>query len=356
MIHIIAGTRPEFIKIAPIVWELQKEEIDYRLIVTGQHFDRAMGAERLKEFGIEWDYHFGINASDLSKLMNVLNEFLDHTRPDVVLVQGDTNTGLAGALTAHNLGIPVAHVEAGYTSRNWDMPEERNRFLIDSIASYCYCPTDSATINLKTRKSFHYAPDYQEIYFTGNTIIDIIKHFENQLGDVGPEMIMTLHRPENVDNVETFQGILNGVSTVAKNKIVQYYLHPRVRKLYFSKPKQKKLVNIPSNVHINDPIPIYKDMLTLIKNAKLIFTDSGGILEEAFYFQIPLIQIREKTERPEVLRYNTSLTSGNSPELIFDAWQTLQRPHIKKYTEMKNLFGDGTASKKIVAHLKEVLK
>lgn len=344
MICIIAGTRPEFIKLAPVILELQKRKIDYTFISTGQHYDKFMRDIFLDEFHIKPDVNLGVHDSDLSKLCMMLQYPLKDLKPEIVLVQGDTNSALAGALVAFNNNIKIGHVEAGYMSFDWDMPEEKTRGMIDTIADYAYAPTETAKMNLCIKKAYGYSNQEQQIMMTGNTIIDAIN-----LVDIIPfkekiDALLTLVRPENT-TPEALQKIMKALENTGL-KTIWWHIHPRARN--FLSPFE-----IPDNIIVKRPIP-YGQILGELQSVEYLFTDSGGMLEEAYYFNTKCVQIRKSTERPEVLGYNTTLSHGHEVTQILDAWARLKLPKIKWQGE-NNIFGDGTASVKIVDHLESVL-
>jgi len=345
LICIVAGTRPEFIKLAPVLIELQKRNIGHQFIATGQHYDKFMKDIFLDEFHLKPDINLGVHNSNLSKLCMMLQYPIKNINPDVVVVQGDTNSALAGALVAFNNNIKVGHIEAGYMSYDWDMTEEKSRGIIDTIADYAYAPTETAKMNLHIKRAYGYSNQGQKIILTGNTIIDAI-----QLIDViqptfkNVDALLTLVRPENT-TLKALQKIMKAMEKTGLKKIL-WHIHPRFRNFV-------KDLEIPHNIELREPVT-YGQILGELQNVEYLFTDSGGMLEEAYYFDIKCIQIRKSTERPEAMGYNAALSHGNEVTQILDAWARLKLPKINWQGE-NNVFGNGTAGKKIVDHLESVI-
>lgn len=297
----VVGARPNFIKIAPLIAEMQRRGLSYRLIHTGQHYDCAMNDVFFEELEIPSpDVNLEIGSASQARqtgeaLIKLEQELLDH-RPDLVIVVGDVNSTLAGALAAAKLSIPVAHVEAGYRSYDRNMPEEINRVLVDQISEYLFAPTRDAVENLLAE-----GVSANRICHVGNIMAEtLIRNMEKISARGKPQEIglqpreyavATIHRPENTDNKESLTNIL---AAFCKSPLpVIMPLHPRTKQAI----KDYGLGNmLKGRFRTTEAMP-YIDMLSLIQNARLVLTDSGGIQEEACIFNTPCLTIRNNTER-----------------------------------------------------------
>jgi UDP-GlcNAc3NAcA epimerase len=351
----IVGARPQFVKLSPILKSIQKHnqspfqiKIEEILIHTGQHYDENMSRVFFEEFNLKApDYHLGIGSlsqpEQTAEILKHCSFVLAKEKPDVVVVYGDTNSTLGGALAAAKLNLPIAHVEAGIRSFNKKMQEEINRILADHISSFLFCPTQTAVENLK------HEGVTKGVCFAGDVMYDAIlqnipfaeKH-EGILKQIGiaPQkyFIATVHRAENTDAPEKLSAILNGLQDVAKKIApVVIPLHPRTRNRL-----ETLRVSI-SGLIVIEPLS-YLEMLVLLKNAKGILTDSGGLQKEAYFLQIPCVTLREDTEWVETLDTGWNVLAGfDSKKIVESLMQVLESPK-------KNLplFGDGNASDKIV--------
>jgi len=267
-----------------------------------------------------------------------IEKILNKEKPDIVLVEGDTNTVLARALATSKLMIKVGHVEAGLRSHDRAMPEEINRTLTDHISDYLFAPTEKAKENLLKE-----GMDPNKIFVTGNTIVDAILQnitlIEDNSSNAADYFLATLHRQENVDKKERLRKIINGLELVAqelKTPII-YPVHPRTT-------KKIKQFNIPiKRIKLIKPQG-YLEFLKLLSKAKLVFTDSGGIQEEACILKVPCVTLRYNTERPETIEVGSNVLAGAEPESIFEKARLM----LNKNRNWKNPFGDGKAAKKIV--------
>lgn len=324
---LIAGARPNFIKIAPLIWEIKqrqsKEKIDYFLIHTGQHFDSNMSGLFLTELEIEAPYlnlgvGSGSHAQQTAKIMVRLERPLKKIRPDLVVVVGDVNSTLAGALTAAKMGLKLAHIEAGLRSFDRRMPEEINRIVIDHLADYLFTSCREADENL-SREGI--SPE--KIYFVGNIIIDTLVRFKEkatalafheQFGlEVKKYGLMTLHRPSNVDEPHQLKEILLAAEEIAKHLPLLFPVHPRTRKMIDQFSQKDKRDS--SSLILTPPLG-YLEFLSLMINAKLVLTDSGGIQEETTFLQIPCLTLRENTERWITIKEGTNRLAGTKKEKI----------------------------------------
>ena len=358
----MVGTRPEVIKIAPVLQEFKKDSryICY-LCNSGQH--KEMMQQSLHDLDITADFDLAVmtQSSDIfslsSELFNKVGRILKEVQPDLIFVQGDTATVLISSICAYLRKIPIAHIEAGLRTGNLysPHPEEGNRKMVAAISDFHFAPTDVAAHNLKNE-----GIDSSRIYVTGNTVIDTVKENDNKgvyshsfLDDKtrlflsqGKKMILvTSHRRENLEL--GLDNICKAIISISKKYsdlfiVFPVHLNPIVRKKVFS-----YLSNLP-NVLLLEPLP-YHLFLTYIKHSYLLMTDSGGIQEEAPYFDKPVLVLRENTERPEGLRAGTSKLIGVMEEEIkkkFDEVYT-NKELYESMAKAKNPFGDGSASKRI---------
>lgn len=351
-IAIILGTRPEIIKMSPIIHQLERENKSFVLIHSNQHYSAEMDSVFFKELKLPLpDYNLEVHnmthGASVGTMLIKLEAILLAEKPDWVLVEGDTNTVLAGALAASKLGISVGHIEAGLRSYDRTMPEEINRIVADHVSDALFCPTEN-----QRKILINEGVEENKIVVTGNTIVDAVS-INLELSKKEPfysryteqfYYVLTLHRPSNVDIKETLQTLLSTLAALAKENdtVVFFPIHPR------TKFKLSELhVSIDQSViKLIDPLP-YLEMLAILKNAKVIFTDSGGIQEEACILRVPCITLRNNTERPETIEVGANVLGGISEETIKAAFK-------KMSTSTKlwiNPFGNGHAASKILAHL-----
>jgi len=351
---IILGTRPEIIKMSPVIRQLEHQELDYFILHTGQHYSYSMDRLFFEELDLpepkyNLDVGSGTHAEETAKMLTGVETILVEEKPDVVLVEGDTNSVLAGALAAVKLGIKVGHVEAGLRSYDRGMPEETNRVLTDHMSDFLFAPTEGARRNL-LREGL---PD-SKIFVTGNTIVDVavqnsglLNNPSDTLDDLNAEgndyFLVTAHRQENVDNRERFQGILDGLRLIRDEFGLPliYPIHPRAKK------KISEFALNSEGITLMEPVG-YLRFLRLESKAKLILTDSGGIQEEACILGVPCVTLRDNTERPETLEVGSNVLAGTRPEEIVK----MTRLMLGKSKSWKNPFGDGEAGRTIVEILR----
>jgi UDP-N-acetylglucosamine 2-epimerase (non-hydrolysing) len=348
---IILGTRPEIIKLSSLIRLLQKNQSDFYIIHSNQHYSKEMDEVFFDELELpKPKYNMEVGSLDHNEMIEQIRTkteaILASDKPDIIYVQGDTNTALAGALAGANLNIKVAHIEAGLRSYDKTMPEENNRITIDHKAAYLFAPTQKAADILKDE-----AIDETKIHVVGNTIVDavyenlsIAKEKIDILTDLNLKtkeyFLLTLHRPSNVDEEKPFSNILEALSEI----YIQYKLpiifpvHPRTKKQL-----EKFEFVLPEGIKEIEPIG-FLEMLQLEKNAKLILTDSGGIQEEACILQVPSVTLRFNTERPETLEVGASILAGTDKNQIIKATKDM----IIKDTNWPNPFGDGKSAEKII--------
>jgi UDP-N-acetylglucosamine 2-epimerase (non-hydrolysing) len=352
MVASVVGTRPEIIKLAPVVKACIKTNIRNEIVHTGQHYSYELDSLIFEDVGLLRPSHnlgigSGTHAEETAKALVGLEALFKKLKPSLVLVQGDTNSALAGALAASKLHIPVGHVEAGLRSFDRRMPEEKNRVLTDHLSDLLFAPTRTSYRNLTSE-----GIPSERISLTGNTIVDAVKmglHLaETRAKEKGatyalPDedfLLLTLHREENVDDLETLRKIVQGVSRVSWNlgKKTVFPAHPRT----IGKLKQFG-IDVPDSVRLIPPVG-FLDFLTLERNADLILTDSGGVQEEACILQVPCLTLRENTERPETIEIGANYLAGLEPDRIVQGADIM----INKSRDWNNPFGDGNAGAKIV--------
>lgn len=349
----IIGARPQFIKAAVVSKAFKEHNINEVLVHTGQHFDQNMSQIFFEEMGIpapNYNLHIhGLSHGAMTgQMLEKTEEILLKEKPDFVLVYGDTNSTLAGALAAVKIHIPVIHIEAGLRSYNMQMPEEVNRILTDRISSILFCPTDTAVANLQSEG---YDKINAKIVNSGDVMEDSATFFNevaktrsnilNQLGlKTNSYILATIHRAENTDNPDKLLGIFNALEKINKDIPVILPLHPRTANIL----KQK---GIQTDIQIIEPVG-YLDMTILTSNASMILTDSGGLQKEAFFFNRFCITLREETEWVELVDNGYNFLAGSDTEKIIQAFQTIKnREFIKKH----NFYGGGKASENIANYL-----
>jgi UDP-N-acetylglucosamine 2-epimerase (non-hydrolysing) len=356
-IAIIVGTRPEIIKMSPIIRECCRLNLDYVLVHTGQHYSYAMDGVFFEQLALpQPQYNLnvgsGSHAEQTGRILMGVEPVLQKECPDVVLVQGDTNTVLAGALAAAKLHIRVGHVEAGLRSYDKSMPEEVNRVLTDHCSDLLFAPTEQARKIL-----FEEGIPQKQIFLTGNTIVDAVSHnirlaekHNHVLDDLGLKkqeyFLVTMHRQENVDDRHRFQSILKGLNDLQKKYDIPviYPVHPRS-----SKKIQEFQLDAPG-VTLVEPMDFF-DFLNLEQHARVVLTDSGGVQEETCVLGTPCVTLRSNTERPETLAVGSNLLAGTYPENIVNCTSVM----YTKKTSWENPFGDGTSAKKIIQILRDVV-
>ena len=346
---VILGTRPEIIKMSPIIRELQRRGLDFYVLHTGQHYSYNLDRVFFEQLNLpkpkyNLEVGSGTQARQTGKILKGVEKVLLKETQNIVLIQGDTNTVLGGALAAAKLHIKVGHVEAGLRSYDRRMPEEINRVVADHCSDYLFAPTNvSRDILLRE------GVPPNKIYVTGNTVVDALcqnlKLAERRTGilpeldlEPGEFFLATLHRQENVDNHINLKSIIKGLELISKhyNLPVVYPIHPRTRKAISELGLDPKL-------KIIDPQD-YLSFLLLEKHAKLILTDSGGVQEEACIQGVPCVTLRENTERPETVEARANLISGVKPEDILEKTETM----LKRKRNWQNPYGDGHSAEKII--------
>jgi len=349
-IAIILGTRPEIIKMSPVIRELESQEKEYFILHTGQHYwynlDRVFFEQlRLPQAKYNLEVGSGSHAEQTARMRIGVESVLKKESPDVVLVEGDTNSVFAGALSAAKLHIKVGHIEAGLRSYDRNMPEEINRLLTDRCSDLLFAPTEKAKAILLGE-----GIPKDKIFVTGNTIVDAVYQnleiakeradlFSTTTLQPKEYFLVTIHRQENVDNHARFASILEGLDLIASKfgMPIVYPIHPRSRKMMTE-------FNLnPGGLRLIEPVD-FLEFLRLESSARLILTDSGGVQEEACILGIPCVTLRDNTERPETLEAGSNILAGVLPGRILDCSKMM----LGRENNWQNPFGDGKAGKRIV--------
>jgi UDP-N-acetylglucosamine 2-epimerase (non-hydrolysing) len=357
----VAGARPNFVKIAPLMREMQKRpNLEVCLVHTGQHYDARMSRAFFEDLNIPRpDIDLGVgsagHAQQTAEVMKRFDSVLEKEAPDAVLVVGDVNSTLACALTAVKRGVPVAHVEAGLRSFDRSMPEEINRVLTDAISEWLFVTERSGLENLR-REGIPEA----KTFFVGNVMIDtLLEHRERSeqspiledlgLGDKG-YAVLTLHRPASVDAPEVFREIVAAITRISEELPIVFPVHPRTRKALQAAGNagescREGLGKDCARVRMVDPLG-YLDFLKLMAHAQFVLTDSGGIQEETTVLGVPCLTLRTSTERPVTIKEGTNVLVGLEPRDIVSAGlQALKHPPVRK--RLPELW-DGRAAERIV--------
>lgn len=357
---LIAGARPNFMKIAPIIHAIKKEKqagqsINYRLIHTGQHYDQKMSDTFFNELNIpEPDANLGCGggtqAEQTAAIMVAFENELILNPTDLVMVVGDVTSTMACSIVAKKLNTKVAHVEAGIRSFDLSMPEEINRMVTDALADYFFTTTELANENLLKA-----GVSNERIFFVGNVMIDTLlvnKHrfqkpsfFDKMELQIGNYFVLTMHRPANVDETEKLKALMHEIVSNTHNLPVVFPIHPRTAKIF------SELDIIAPNLKIVEPMG-YLEFNYLVENAKAVITDSGGITEETTVMGVPCITLRDNTERPETITIGTNELIGTDPSAIKPALNKLFAGDWKK-GGIPALW-DGKAASRIVNHLIEI--
>jgi UDP-N-acetylglucosamine 2-epimerase (non-hydrolysing) len=363
MIYLIAGARPNFMKVAPIIRALEcgAQRFRWRLVHTGQHYDEEMSAIFFQELGIP-EPHFqleaggGTQAEQTGKIMVEFERVCTLQRPDHVLVVGDVNSTLACSITAKKLNISVSHVEAGLRSFDRRMPEEINRLVTDSIADWFFCTeTSGADHLLREGKS----PD--SVFFVGQVMVDTLLYecekldripyptlvsesLRSRLGRYG---VVTLHRPSNVDDAETLERIASALTTIADEVPIVFPAHPRTKAAL-----ERFGVDLGDRVIVTKPLG-YVDFLNLWRNAAIVLTDSGGLQEETTALGVPCLTLRENTERPITVAEGSNTLVGTAPDDILREARAILSGSGKR--GKRPALWDGRAATRILEHLDRLL-
>jgi len=369
LIDIIAGARPNFMKIAPIIREIEKVNrnsnidktdelyLEYRLIHTGQHYDRNMSGSFFEQLGIpEPDMNLesgsGTQSEQTGRIMTRYEKVLSDRKSDLCIVVGDVTSTMACSITAKKMGVKVAHVEGGIRSRDWTMPEEINRVATDSITDYFFTTSEVANINLKSE-----GVGSERIFFVGNTMIDTLlgnleklqkpKVFDELSLEDKNYFVMTLHRPANVDEEIKLKALITNIAEGVHGKKIIFPVHPRTKNIL------DDLGISHQNLIYTEPLG-YLEFIWLIKHSMAVITDSGGITEETTVLEIPCLTLRDNTERPETVTQGTNELIGTDPVAVKPALEKLMSGSWKKGSVPEKW--DGKTSGRIVSAILDLAK
>jgi UDP-N-acetylglucosamine 2-epimerase (non-hydrolysing) len=347
----VVGARPNFMKMAPLMWEMRRRpKVHVHLVHTGQHYDERMSklffAElQIPQPDVDLEVGSGSHAVQTAEVMKRFEPIIAERRPDAVLVVGDVNSTLACALTAVKLGIPVAHVEAGLRSFDRSMPEEINRVLTDAISQWLFISEPAGVANLRREG----IPE-ERLFLVGNVMIDTLLAMRERieqstiLEDLGVAdrgyAVLTLHRPANVDDPVTFQRLFEAIERLQREVPIIFPVHPRTAKLLAG-----RLPPTLTNLRLTDPLG-YLAFMKLLAHARLVLTDSGGVQEETTVLGVPCLTLRNNTERPITIERGTNILVGLDPErIITTGLHALQTPPVRR--EAPPLW-DGRAAARIL--------
>jgi len=363
-VMVVAGTRPEVIKLAPVIKWLEKLGVEYIFVWSGQHYDYELSGIFFEQLKIpDPDENLGVgngtHAEQTAKIMIKLERLIEGYSPAVVVAEGDTNTVVASSLTALKCLVPFAHVEAGLRSWNMTMPEEVNRKIADSIATLHFAPTKLAAINLLFE-----GISPQHIHITGNTIVDIVREYEGLARKRGEELLSelglnkhcyvlaTIHRAENTENPQRIRSIVMALEELSQYYDVLFPMHPRTEK----KLVELGLAHFLQHIGIVKPMG-YLEFLGVLTHARVVLTDSGGVQEEAFTLRVPTVTLRYNTERPETTMFHVNVLAGADKDRIVRlALMQAERAKEIRGLNFENPLGDGSAGKRVAKILKEALE
>lgn len=358
-IAVVLGTRPEIIKMAPIIDEIIKRGIDLIILHTGQHYDKEMSDNFFRDLEIpapDYNIHVGSgsHAKQTALMMGGIEEVLMDEKPDIVLVQGDTNAVLAGSLVASKLHIAVGHVEAGLRSFDMTMPEEVNRRVCDVTSTMYFVPTEQSAINLLAE-----GYSRKNLFITGNTVVDAcFRHLEIakkrgfdeeslaslDIDNMDNILTLTMHRAENVDDKSRVSNIIDALKELSDMNII-FPIHPRTKKTLQDFGLFDELNNL-NHVHIIKPVG-YLDFLQLTSKSTLILTDSGGLQEEAITLNVPALTLRYNTERPETVAAGGNILVGSDKDVILENANKIldDKEFAEKMKNAPNPYGKGNSAK-----------
>jgi UDP-N-acetylglucosamine 2-epimerase (non-hydrolysing) len=367
----IVGARPNMMKVAPLLAELRRhDEIEPVLVHTGQHYDYSMSQVFFDQLGVPApDYNLDVGSAphyaQTAEIMRKFGDLVQQDRPDMVLVAGDVNSTIACALVAAKERIPIAHVEAGLRSFDRSMPEEINRILTDALSDLLFTTEESANRNLANEGV---APD--KVFFVGNLMIDSLvralkiarpSSLRSELGlRAKPYLVLTLHRPSNVDNGDELKRTLEAIAEIAQRIPVVFPAHPRtarnIEAAGLSAVRAWRGGLLPGHGLWMMPPASYLDFLDLIQHAVMVITDSGGVQEETTFLGVPCLTYRENTERPVTVSMGTNRVVGCDPQqLLLRALETLENAHHRqdRSAPIRPPLWDGRTAPRIVRVLKE---
>lgn len=345
----VVGARPQFIKVFLVSKELRKNKVKEVIVHTGQHYDYNMSGIFFSQFNIPKPlYNLNLESDtgikQISRILNGLEKVFKKEKPSLVLVYGDTNSTLAGALCAAQRHIRLAHIEAGLRSYNKNMPEEINRVITDRISDLLFCPTETSVKNLKKEGIC------KNVFLVGDVMYDSLRLFIKNIKKpktLYSYILATIHRAENTDNTDKLRNIFEGLGLIKKRIIIP--LHPRTFKVI-----NRERIKVAPNIEFIKPVS-YSEMLKLEINAEIIITDSGGVQKEAFIFGRPCITLREETEWLETVKTSMNKLVGCIPNrIVRAAEESIKKKSIN--IDPSRFYGQGNAHKKIVSILLSYLK
>ncbi len=351
----IIGARPQFIKAAAVSRRVKDFNIEEILVHTGQHFDKNMSDIFFDEMEIPFP-HYNLNINSMShgamtgRMIEEIEKVIIAEKPDILMVYGDTNSTIAGALAAKKIMVKVAHVEAGLRSFNMAMPEEINRILTDRISDYLFCPTQTAINNLKLEGFDNFD---NQIYHSGDVMYDAALYYSNNSAGKaewfhkqnlkpGEFVLCTVHRQENTDSPNRLKSIVEALNQVNDELRVILPLHPRTRKILNE-------TGLKLGFEPVEPVG-YFDMIELLKNTSLVMTDSGGIQKEAYFFNKYCITLRDETEWIELINNKVNTLVGSNSEKIVNSFRNYMG---QTFPKMNSLYGDGHSADKILSVLEK---
>jgi UDP-N-acetylglucosamine 2-epimerase (non-hydrolysing) len=357
-VFLVAGARPNFVKIAPISEQFSRfpDEFETTLVHTGQHYDEKLSRVffdelRIPRPDVNLEVGSGSHAQQTAAIMAAFEPVLLERRPDLVMVVGDVNSTIACALVAAKLGIEVAHVEAGLRSYDRTMPEEINRVLTDQISDLLFTTEEGAADNLRRE-----GVDLSRVHFVGNVMIDtLLAHRERaaqldmprRFGTTAKQYgLLTLHRPSNVDDPATLDRLFQGIAAVAADVPLIFPVHPRTRAILPRSERAAALVDS-GRLQVTEPLG-YLDFIGLMDGSRIVLTDSGGVQEETTVLGVPCLTLRENTERPVTITHGTNRLVGTDPERIAVAWSELAAAGSAVPDGRHPPLWDGTAAARIV--------
>lgn len=353
---VVVGTRPGIIKMSPIIDELESRDVESFTIHAGQHYSYTLDGKMFEDLGLDKPrYHLNevkekeFHGEQTAAMLEGIERALLKEQPENVLVCGDANFNLAGALAARKLNLTLGHVESGLRSDDWRMPEEHNRVMIDHISDYLFAPTED------TRQNAIEDNVKGDVLVTGNTIVDAVNRnldIAQTTSTVIRDLdllqeeyaVFTAHREENVDDPETLRDLIKIIerTTTDLGLSVVYPVHPRTEKRLEQFELHEDLQSI-ENLVLTEPFG-YLDFLQLMSSADIILTDSGGIQEESCILGVPCVTLRENTERPETIEVDSNVVAGTNPDDVIHHAKNMQQVS----SDWENPFGDGTAAKQII--------
>ena len=365
----IIGARPQIIKAAAIsraVKNLFSNQIEERILHTGQHYDKNMSQVFFDQLGIpQPDFNLGVGSgshgSQTAKMISGIEEVLLSDRYDGIILYGDTNSTLAGAVAASKLHVPVFHIEAGLRSFNMAMPEEINRIVCDQLASICFAPTQTAVDNLRREGFFESGAIFADgrhrlICNSGDVMYDNSMYFAqmaterssllSQLNlESGNYILATVHRDNNTDNPERLNAIMRALSDIAQQEAVPVVLplHPRTKKIL---EQDDQFAKYGAHLTIIPPASFF-DIIMLERNARIVMTDSGGVQKEAFFFEKPCVILRPETEWVEIVNEGAGIIADADYDRIVEAYRRL----VGQPVHFPHLFGDAHASEHVLEHI-----